>query len=179
VKVEFPSPIFLSLLIQDTEYYIITDFPKGPIDKLFEKRENKNSYTIYWDVSLNIKENEMIWSVIFKLKNGQHKAKTRKDTRKLKDEGNPTKIFGSLASRFNGPVKPRSELDPQPVTPRKRGRNGNTPPSRRKSSRLAGRPSPHLSESDDEYQPAGFDKDTSDDESQIVLPEEDYYGLSD
>jgi hypothetical protein len=147
------------------------------MDEMFEKRENKKSYTVYWDVSLNIQANKMTWSVILKRKDGAQIVKTH-SPRFFEAKADRTKILGSLAYRFKGPVKPRSELNHQPATPRKRGRGGNAPSPRGKSSRLEDRLSPRASESDGEFLPAGSDGDTSGDESRTVLPEEDCYGLA-
>ena len=68
MKVKFLSLSPLSPLIPNTEYNTITDFRNKPIDELSEKRENKKSCTLYWDVSLNIKENDMIRFIILKPK---------------------------------------------------------------------------------------------------------------
>jgi hypothetical protein len=147
------------------------------MDEIFQRRQNKNFYTVYWNVSLNIQESQMIWSVTLKLKNG-HQHVTIYKPRFLDAMETSSKILGSLADRVR-PVKPRSDLSPKPVTPRKRGSGGNAGSSRRKSSRVAGHYSPREVESDTEFQPDVADVDESDMESQTIPPEEDYYGVSD
>ena len=119
----------------------------------------------------------MIWSVTLKLKNGQQHVTIHKPLF-LDAMETSSKILGSLADRVR-PVKPRSDLSPKPVTPRKRGRSANAEMSRRKSSRLTRRYSPGQVESDANFQPSLVDGDESDMESQTLLPEEDYYGVSD
>ena len=119
----------------------------------------------------------MIWSVTLKLKNGQQPV-TIYEPVFLDAMETSSKILGSLADRVR-PVKPRSDLSPKPVTPKKRGRYGNAEKSRRKSSRLARRCSPRQVESDADFQPGLVGGDESDMESRTILPEEEDYGVSD
>jgi hypothetical protein len=114
----------------------------------------------------------MIWSVMLKLKNGQRPVKTHAPLF-LDAMETSSNILGSLADRVR-PVKPRSNLSPRPLTPRKRGRGGNADMSQRKSSRLTPQHSPREVESDTEYRPDLVDGDESDVESQTIPPEEDY-----
>lgn len=162
------------------EYVLETDFPDEPMDKIFQRRKNKNFYTVYWNVSLNIEENHMIWSVMLKLKDGQRPVTTHKPVFSDAMETS-SKILGSLADRVR-PFKPRSNLSPRPLTPRKRGRGGSAVDrSQRKSSRLTRRHSPLEVEveSDAEYRPESADDDEADAKSQTAFPEEDIYGVSD
>jgi hypothetical protein len=165
------------LLIQQSEYKLNTRFPDAPMDDIFQRRQNKNFYTVYWNVSLNIQENQMIWSVTLKLANGQQHVTIHKP-RFLDAMETSSKILGSLADRVR-PVKPRSDLPPKPVTPRKREGGGNAGISRRKSSRLSGYHSPREVECDTDFQPFLVDGDESDAESRSMSPEEDYYEVSD
>ncbi len=171
------SGYLVLLLKHQVEYVLETNFPNEPMDIIFQKRKNKNFYTVYWDVSLSIQENKMIWSVTLKLKNGQRPV-TRHEPMFLDAVETSSKILGSLADRVR-PVKPRSNLSPRPLTPRKRGRGRNVEASQRKSPRLTGHGSPREVESDTDYQPDLADRDGSDVESQTIHPEEDYYAVSD
>lgn len=169
--------LLILLLISQPEYVLETDFPNEPMDKIFQKRKNKNFYTVYWDVSLNIQDNDMIWSVMLKLKNGQRPV-TKHEPLFLDAMETSSKILGSLADRVR-PVEPRSNLSPRPLTPKKRGRGENACTSQRKSSRLTQHQSPREVESDTECRPDLADGDESDANSQTILPEEDCYDVSD
>jgi hypothetical protein len=119
----------------------------------------------------------MIWSVTLKLKNGQRPVK-KHEPLFLDAIETGSKILGSLADRVR-PVKPRSNLSPRPLTPRKRGSGENADTSQRKSLRLTRHHSPREVESDTEYRPDLVEGGESDVESQTIPPEEDYYDVSD
>jgi hypothetical protein len=159
------------------EYVLETEFPRNSMDEIFERKKNKNFYTVYWDVSLNIQDNNMIWSVMLKLKNGQRPV-TKHEPLFLDAVETSSKILGSLADRVR-PIQPRSNLSPRPLTPRKRGRGGRVDKSKRKSSRLARQHSPREVGSDTEYQPESAEAGESDMESQTIIPEEDLYDAFD
>ena len=113
-----------------------------PKEQHFQRRERpggKKHYIVYWDVSLAIQHNEMIWSVILKTKTG-HEIVTTHSPLSLKAEENKTRILGSLASRWaKGPVKPTSRFGRKPVFSKKRTIDEETGQERRKSSRIAAR----------------------------------------
>jgi hypothetical protein len=91
------------------EYRIATDISHLSKDEKFETVETLKGtsfYTVYWDVSLSIKHNEMIWSVILRPKAGP-KIVTTHTPLFLDAVENKIKILGSLVSRWAKPsVKP-------------------------------------------------------------------------
>lgn len=129
---------------------------------MFERRQNKNYYIAHYDLSLNIRENNrMLWSVILKLKDGKRDVKPPQ-VRLLDTEEKETEILGSLVYRWaNGPVKPRSQFDQKPITPRKRRRPRKAEQSHRKSPRVTGHHSPRSTVYHAEYQSASDDEDVS------------------